>query len=166
MVETTVPGPETLQDEVPEIELAPGLTHERDGRELATQPERPRVALENHQMLLYVPEIDLKNVFVQDHTREVPSMRDGAGHFDGTGYPWLPNSNTFIAGHRLGYTGTPSEHVFWDLPLLEYGDKAILEVANGERHVYQVVDIAEVVPTDLWVVDPLRDKDVLSLQTC
>jgi sortase A len=164
--EWSLPQGETLHHKKKEIELAPGLMVEREGRTLAVQPERPRVEIQHHQMLLNVPAIGLTNVFIQDHTVEEPSMMEGAGHFDPTGYPWQEGANTFIAGHRLGYKDTPSEHVFWDLPLLEYGDYATLEATGGKVYTYKVVDIAEVVPMDLWVTDKVRDKDFLSLQTC
>jgi sortase A len=37
------------------------------------------------------------------------ALRNNAGvHLRGTGFPWQRQANVFIAGHRLGYVGTPS----------------------------------------------------------
>jgi len=46
-------------------------------------------------------------------------LSQGAGHLPGTGFPWIADSNTYIAGHRIGYPGTPSDRVFYDLPALD-----------------------------------------------
>ena len=55
----------------------------------------------------------------------------GGRALPGTGYPWVPGSNTYIAGHRIGYPGTPSDHVFWNLPNLGQGDQILLTDSNG-----------------------------------
>ncbi|MDQ5828589.1 MAG: sortase, partial [Actinomycetota bacterium] len=83
----------------------------------------------------------------------------------GTGYPWAPGSNTYIAGHRLGYPGTVSDHVFWNLPALAAGDQIILEDSLGQVYTYRVSEILEVYPTDLSVTGA-TGGDVVSLQTC
>ncbi len=90
---------------------------------------------------------------------------DGYGQFPGSGYPWIPGSNTYIAGHRLGYPGTLSDHVFWDLPALTVGDQIFLTDANGTTYTYVVSDILEVPLTDLSVTAP-TGGNVVSLQTC
>ena len=114
-------------------------------------------------MTLDIPAIGI-SVGVYEGTGE-DALSAGTGHLSGTGYPWLPGSNTYIAGHRLGYPGTPSDYIFWDLPSLGIGDEVLLTDANGKTYTYAVSEILEVPITDLSVTEPIG-RDVVSLQTC
>lgn len=115
-------------------------------------------------MYLSVPAMGISDIPVVEGTTEA-SLSQGAGHMPGTGYPWVPGSNTYIAGHRIGYPGTPSDHVFWNLPNLGQGDRIILTDSNGTTYTYAVSEIFEVSPSDLSVTAP-TGGDVVSLQTC
>jgi len=115
-------------------------------------------------MSLSVPAMGISDIPVVEGTSEA-SLSQGAGHVPGTGYPWVPGSNTYIAGHRIGYPGTPSDHVFWNLPNLVQGDQILLTDSNGTTYTYAVSEIFEVSPTDLSVTAPTGD-DVVTLQTC
>jgi sortase A len=115
-------------------------------------------------MSLSVPAMGISDIPVVEGTSEA-SLSQGAGHVPGTGYPWVPGSNTYIAGHRIGYPGTPSDHVFWNLPNLGQGDQILLTDSNGTTYTYAVSEIFEVSPTDLTVTAP-TGGDVVSLQTC
>ena len=115
-------------------------------------------------MSLSVPAMGISDIPVVEGTSEA-SLSQGAGHVPGTGYPWVPGSNTYIAGHRIGYPGTPSDHVFWNLPNLGQGDQILLTDSNGTTYTYAVSEIFEVAPTDLSVTAP-TGSDVVSLQTC
>jgi sortase A len=115
-------------------------------------------------MFLSVPAMGISDIPVVEGTSEA-SLSQGAGHLPGTGYPWVPGSNTYIAGHRIGYPGTPSDHVFWNLPNLVQGDEILLTDSNGRTYTYAVSEIFEVSPTDLSVTAPTGD-DVVTLQTC
>jgi sortase A len=86
-------------------------------------------------------------------------------HLPGTGYPWVSGSNTYIAGHRLGFAGTGSDHIFFNLPSMTQGDEIILTDSNGKSYTYKVSEILQVAPTDLSVTAP-TGSDVVSLQTC
>ena len=46
------------------------------------------------------------------------ALRDGAAHVRGTGMPWQRQANVYIAGHRIGFPGTKSHLIFWDLDKL------------------------------------------------
>ena len=81
------------------------------------------------------------------------------------GYPWLPGSNTYIAGHRLGFPGTGSDHIFFNLPSLAPGDEITLSDSLGQTYRYRVSEILQVDPTNLSVLDPVG-SDMISLQTC
>jgi sortase A len=115
-------------------------------------------------MSLSVPAMGISDIPVVEGTSEA-SLSQGAGHLPGTGYPWVPGSNTYIAGHRIGYPGTPSDHVFWNLPDLGQGDRILLTDSDGTTYTYAVSEIFEVSPTDLSVTAP-TGGNVVSLQTC
>jgi sortase A len=129
----------------------------------STSEPQPAIPIDT-AMYLTVPKLGLYDVLVQEGTDE-GILSQGAGHMPGTGYPWVEGSNTYIAGHRLGYPGTPSDHVFWDLPSLSAGDEIILEDSLGQVYRYQVTDVLEVSPYDLSVTGS-TGADMVSLQTC
>jgi sortase A len=89
-----------------------------------------------------------------------------AMHLEGTGFPWEAGANVYLAGHRLGYPGTPSFLAFYDLDKLENGDEVIVTDADGNEYTYRVFKSDSVGPTDLSVTEPVEGKDVLTLQTC
>ena len=93
------------------------------------------------------------------------TLMNGPGHAPTTGYPWIPGSNTYVAGHVLGYAGTGSYMDFAALPSMTYGDTITLTDANGTNYNYTVSEILQVSIYDLWVMDP-TGKDQVSLQTC
>ena len=94
------------------------------------------------------------------------ALRDGAAHVKGTGLPWQREANVYIAGHRIGFPGTKSHLVFWDLNKLEDGDEVILTDANGTRYTYEVFRKFVIEPDEVGVLRPVRGKNVVSLQTC
>ena len=87
-------------------------------------------------------------------------------HLEGTGFPWQKEANVYIAGHRLGYPGYPSFLAFWDLDSLEKGDEIYVEDADGRGYTYKVFKNLVADPTDLSVTEPVRDENILTLQTC
>jgi sortase A len=93
-------------------------------------------------------------------------LHDGALHVRGTGFPWQEGSNAYIAGHRMGFPGTRSYLVFWDLNSLRNGDKVILTDSNGTRYTYSVYKSFVVNPDAFYVTKPVPGKSVITLQTC
>lgn len=94
------------------------------------------------------------------------SLNQGALHVQGTGYPWQSGANVYIAGHRLGYAGTGSYLLFFDLNKLKNGDELYLTDTNGTRYTYKVFKVFEVGPNDEAVTQPVPGKSIISLQTC
>ena len=94
------------------------------------------------------------------------ALHDGTLHVDSTGFPWQDGSNVYIAGHRMGFPGTASYLVFWDLNKLEAGDEVILTDANGTRYNYQVFEKFVVNPDAYSVTQPVPGRSIVSLQTC
>jgi sortase A len=95
------------------------------------------------------------------------AFKNHAGvHVRGTGSPWQRVANVYIAGHRLGYVGTPSWLAFWDLNKMEVGDKVFVTDSMGRRYVYRVFKEFIVDPDDVHVTRPVKGKNILTLQTC
>ena len=92
--------------------------------------------------------------------------RHAAVHLRGTGNPWDKQANVYIAGHRLGFPGTNSWLSFWDLNVLDKGDRIFITDAAGERYVYKVFKVFIVDPDEVSVTRPLEGKNIVSLQTC
>jgi sortase A len=94
------------------------------------------------------------------------SLDDGAQHVQGTGFPWEEESNVYIAGHRLGYLGTDSYLVFYDLDKVEEGDEIFLTDSDGTRYTYEVFENFIADPYDWSVTEPISGKNIVTLQTC
>jgi sortase A len=87
-------------------------------------------------------------------------------HLQGTGFPWQDEANVYIAGHRLGYPNTDSFLAFWDLDNVAEGDQIFVTDANGREYNYEVFQVLEVDPTDLFVTEPMEGRNILTLQSC
>jgi len=89
-----------------------------------------------------------------------------AAHLDSSGFPWQEGANVYIFAHRLGFPGTKSFLVFYDLDVLENGDEVFLTDANGTRYTYTVFEQFVTDPYDWGPTDPTPGKSILTLQTC
>jgi sortase A len=123
---------------------------------------------EDKTLVLSVPKMEMFDALVPSTTGDDEEMlKDYAAiHLDSTGFPWESGANTYIAGHRLGYPNTPSFLAFYDLDKLEKGDEVILADADGGVYTYEVFKKTFVGPTDLSVTEPVRGRDIVTLQTC
>ncbi len=132
-----------------------------------TKPLKPPTP-EEKRLKLAVPEMKrVEGVPVYDAPASNDSpLRKGALHVKGTGFPWQPEANVYIAGHRLGYPGTKSYRVFYDLDKLEKGDEVVLTDANETRYTYEVFREFVANPNEVHVAQPIAGKNVVSLQTC
>lgn len=86
------------------------------------------------------------------------SLRAGVGHMPGTALPGEPG-NAVLSGHRTTH-GAPFLH----LDRVRPGDLVTVETASGS-HVYQVVEVLVVPPTDTSVTGQWRGA-WLTLTTC
>lgn len=123
---------------------------------------------EGSTMKLTVPEMSrVENVPVYDGpANDSAALHDGALHLQNTGFPWQAGANVYIAGHRVGFPGTKSALLFFDLNTLENGDKIILTDSTGTRYTYEVFRKGVVDPDQSEVLEPLPGRNVVSLQTC
>jgi sortase A len=156
--------PKEKADQIERAVKEPEPKKEKAESESASASNSPAAVPANTYMTLTVPAMGISDIPVVEGTSEA-SLSQGAGHYTGSGYPWVAGSNTYIAGHRLGYPGTASDHVFWNLPNLVMGDKIYLTDSNGHTYTYAVSDILEVPINDLSVTGP-TGTDTVSLQTC
>ncbi len=125
-------------------------------------------APESSSLRLTIPDmrrVDDMPVFTGPANDEA-SLHDGTLHLNSTGFPWQEGANVFVAGHRMGFPGTKSYLVFFDLDKLEDGDKVILEDADGTRYTYQVFKSMVVNPDALYVTEPVPGRSIVTLQTC
>ena len=106
--------------------------------------------------LITINKIGLEAVLFEGVDRD--TLKDGPGHMPWTPVPGQPG-NAVISGHRTTY-GRP----FYDLDQLVLGDRIEVETAIGIS-VYEVKVIEIVLPTDVYVTEPLPGA-WLTLTTC
>lgn len=153
-----LPEPEVVTVELsePDGEAPPTTT-------TSTTP-RPKVELQKEEAgeegttlgRIAIPSIEVDEVMFEGVGPEV--LKKGPGHMPWTPVPGQPG-NAVISGHRTTY-GRP----FYDLDLLEKGDRIEVETAVG-LHLFEVRDILVVAPTDVWVTEH-RQGAWLTLTTC
>ena len=96
------------------------------------------------------------------------ALVNGIAHVPGTSWPWsqTPQRNVYLAGHRMGFRGTWSRMLFYNLDELKQGDRIVLRDRSGRSYEYRVSEIFQAEPTDAWVMGQVRGRDMVSLQTC
>jgi sortase A len=121
---------------------------------------------EDKTLSLTVPKIGIEGVTVFDSTTE-EKLKQGVIHVPSTGFPWQQGANTYIAGHRIGYPGTASDKIFYDLDKLVEGDEATVTDAAGNEYVYRITSKEVVGPENVQVMNAPEDGgSILTLQTC
>ncbi len=112
-----------------------------------------------------IPKIGVQGVPVFDTLSE-EKLKAGTVHIPATGYPWQDGANVFIAGHRIGFEGTPSYYVFYRLDELQEGDEIRLQDAAGREYLYRVTKRMVVGPDNVEVMNAQEGKSLITLQTC
>jgi len=124
---------------------------------------------ESKKLELTVPEMDRVDgvpVYDAPESGYEKALHDGVVHVRGTGFPWQDQANVYIGVHRVGYPGTRSNLVFWDLNKLEKGDEIFLTDAEGTRYTYEVFKKRVISPDKVSIFKPIKGKNIVSLQTC
>jgi sortase A len=119
------------------------------------------------ELSLTVQKIGLYDVpVINSESRE--ALDRGVIHVPETPMPWeeREQKNVYLAGHRTGYPGTGSRMVFYNLDKLSRGDSVVLKDSSGTSYEYQVSEMFVVKPDADWAVDPVRSRDMVTLQTC
>jgi sortase A len=159
------PRPEPEREVLPVAEEDWPMPTEED-IEAASQPryyDLPRGAV----MGLTIEAIGIYDAPVFDSASQW-ALDNGVSHVPETSLPWspTPQRNVYLAGHRLGWPGTASHLVFYNLDKLGAGDIVILTDREGRRYEYQVSEVFVVDPADRWVMGQVRGRDMVTLQTC
>ena len=96
------------------------------------------------------------------------ALDNGVSHMPETSFPWsrTPQRNVYLAGHKLGWPGTDSHLVFYNLGDLGRGDKVLLKNRQGHKYTYRVTEAFVTDPRDSWVMGQVRGRDMVTLQTC
>jgi len=118
-------------------------------------------------MSLTIQKIGIYNAPVFD-SESSWALANGIAHVPETSLPWsdTPQRNVYLAGHRMGYRGTWSRMLFYNLDELGEGDKVVLKDRAGHVYEYRVSEVFLAEPTDSWVMGEVKGRDMLTLQTC
>ena len=153
------------QQEPPDKQVAPQQGAQKDSGETQAAVDPPS----DNMMKLTVPQMEqikddeIPTGLGTDETR----FHDYAGvHIKNTGFPWDEEANVYIAGHRLGFPGTNSNLAFWDLNKVQVGDEFYITDSEGRQYTYKVFKKFIAAPSNLSVLAPVEDKNIVTLQTC
>jgi sortase A len=96
------------------------------------------------------------------------ALANGVAHHPQTSLPWSATAqrNVFLAGHRMGFRGSWSRMIFYNLDKLREGDEVVLEDRAGTSYSYRVREVLVTEPTDVWVMGQVLGRDMVTLQTC
>ncbi len=142
-----------------------------------TQPSREEIAtangpryylpLEDAALTLTMDTIGIYDAPVLNSTSNRALSR-GVVHIPETPMPWdeSDQKNVYLAGHRVGTAGTGSRTIFYNLDKLSVDDLIVLKDRSGNVYDYRVSEMFVVEPDAGWVLDPMRNRDMLTLQTC
>ena len=134
-----------------------------DGRQNA--PARADIP-HNARLLLSIPRLGMEDVTIGDSSEQAHLDREGIMHLSGTGFPYQRASNTYIVGHAGDYYSSRVPNPFRNLKELRPGDLIALRDATGKTYNYRIYDRFVVAPRDVWVMNPVAGKDVVTFQTC
>jgi len=156
----------------PQEQPLPGS--EQRGWQKPTQGELERAKGERHYELLpgailglTIEAIGIHNAPVFDSDSQW-ALANGVAHNPQTSLPWSQSAqrNVYLAGHRMGFRGTWSRMIFYNLHKLKSGDEVLLKDRAGTSYRYRVSEVFIVDPADSWVMGQVRGRDMVTLQTC
>src|SRR5215203_5295008 len=92
------------------------------------------------------------------------ALAKGVAHLPDTSLPWsdTPQRNVYLAGHRMGFRGTWSRMLFYNLDKLGKGDRVVLKDRQGRTYEYRVSETFLVDPNQQWVTGQVRGRDMLT----
>ena len=133
----------------------------------ATEGPRYYPPIQDAELTLTVEAIGLYDVLVISSSSE-EALDNGVIHVPQTPMSWeeREQKNVYLAGHRLGFPGTGSRLVFYNLDKLSGGDTVALRDRSGTVYEYRVSEVFVVDPNADWAIDPVQGRDMVTLQTC
>jgi LPXTG-site transpeptidase (sortase) family protein len=105
---------------------------------------------------IVIPRIELDEIVVEGVNEKQLAL--GPGHMEETAWPG-EIGNMVISGHRVTHS-----RPFYNLDRLKIGDPVII-YTKSQKFTYNVVEKKVVLPTDLSVIKPTKNK-ILTLTTC
>jgi sortase A len=74
--------------------------------------------------------------------------------------------NVYLARRRVVRPDTTGRMLFFNLDKLQKGDSAVVEDCSRNQYEYEVSEVFVVEPDTDWVMDHMRGRDMVTLQTC
>ncbi|HMD88334.1 MAG TPA: sortase, partial [Anaerolineaceae bacterium] len=136
------------------------------GVKTAVRPQPVNEAYDqSNGMQLQIPQLGLNAPLIgvpqSGNSWDLSWLGSQLGYLDGTAFPtWAGNS--VITGHSYLPSGLPGPFV--NLGSLKYGSQIVIR-AWGQRYIYEVRSVKQVLPTDLSILGH-EDLPVLTLLTC
>lgn len=156
--------------DVPVLSETAAHSPESTGFAGAGKEEKPALEVPVDKTLsLTIPKMSrVQNAVIPDAAGDAEEVlrNNTAIHLEGTGFPWQQEANVYIAGHRLGYPNSTSFLAFYDLNVLQKGDRVFISDSLGRRYVYEVYEVFVVGPTDVYITQPVEGRNIVTLQTC
>jgi sortase A len=93
------------------------------------------------------------------------ALANGVAHNPQTSLPWSQSAqrNVYLAGHRMGFRGTWSRMIFYNLDKLKEGDKVVLKDRSGRSYRYRVSEVFITDPKAVWMMGQVRGRDMVTL---
>jgi sortase A len=107
---------------------------------------------------LSIPSIDLNVKVVEGTSKD--KLRVAVGHLEGTGGLGNIDENFVILGHRSHITGK----FFNRLDELQIGE--FINIKGNANYTYQIIDKKIIRPTQLEILEPIKNKSIVTLITC
>jgi sortase A len=137
------------------------------GEVRSANTERHYKLLPGAIMGLTIEEIGIHDAPVFDSDSQW-ALANGVAHHPQTSLPWSQSAqrNVYLAGHRMGYRGTWSRMIFYNLDKLGRGDEVLLRDREGTSYRYRVSEVFITDTKAVWVMGQVRGRDMVTLQTC
>jgi sortase A len=166
------PQPQQQHQPHQQVQPLPGA-EERDWPE-PTQTELKSANQERHYQLLpgAIMGLTIEAIGIYDapvfNSDSQWALANGVAHNPQTSLPWSQSAqrNVYLAGHLMGYRGTWSRMIFYNLHKLGKGDEVLLKDRTGRSYRYRVSEVFITEPNDVWVMGQVRGRDMVTLQTC
>jgi sortase A len=163
------PRPESgpRADPTPPPAPIPGWPRPTNDEVAASEEPRYFVPEPGAQLSLTVEALGLYDVPVET-SDGLEALDSSLMHVPETSFPWDPGAqrNVYIAGHYLGWPGTASRLIFYNLDALRNGDEVILKDSEGRAYRYRVSESFTAMPDESWVMGQELNRDMVTLQTC
>lgn len=127
-------------------------------------PNLPEVSSKVKYYNISIPKLKIKNAVVEIGGTD---LKKSLIHYKGAAVPGQPG-NAVIFGHSaLPQFFSPSNYltIFTKLPTLKHDDEIFVDY-DGVQYKFEVIELFEVQPTDIQVLEQRMDDSYITLITC